>query len=517
MTASLIHKMKKIFYLGTEEANLPHLNQKILLTNAIAAIFIVLNIPFTILSAYYFPSLYFCQIAFFTAAFAVFLLNYYHFALLARLLICAVNPTISLIYNAYLLPNDSGFVLPIYMLQMALWIPTILVFDRQEKKQIALLTIYHLCLLASLPFLNSLLEVQANIKLSQKRNIDDIFLITTLIGILITLLIINYLNIKLNKKNGILISILTKQNTHSEEKQQEIESQNEELKQQQEELKTANEQLKDQHSEVIKQKKMIEAQKMRAEVLVKSLESQVSKQTYKLQNMLDNVTKQNEDLKQFSYIISHNIRSPIAHLLGLVSIFNRENMNDPFNQEVLNLLDSSANNLDMVIRDLTKIIAIRNNLNKEKEKIDIIKLIELEKKLLQDEIANAKAIIIEELTDESIVFAIRSYVQSIIHNLLANAIKYKDSRRQLQITIKTQISTQFLCISVQDNGLGIELNENTREKLFGLYQRMHDHVKGKGLGLYMVKTQVEALGGRVEVESTLEKGSIFKVYLPINR
>lgn len=508
--------MKKIFYLGTDEANLPHLNQKILLTNAIAALFVVLNIPFAVLSYYYSPSLYFCQIAFFAAAFSVFWLNYYHFSHLARLVICAVSPAISLIYNAYLLPNDSGFVLPIYMLQAALWIPTILLFDVQEKKQIAILTLYHICALTSLPLLNSLLEVQTNIRLLQENNIDNIFLITTLVGILIILLIIKYLNLKLNKKNEILIGALTKQNSYLEEKQQEIESQNEELKQQQEELKTANEQLTDQHREVMKQKKMIEAQKMRAEVLVRSLESEVSKQTYKLQSMLDDVTKQNEDLKQFSYIISHNIRSPIAHLLGLVSIFNRKNMNDPFNQEVLNLLDSSANNLDMVIRDLTKIVAIRNNLNKEKEKIDISELIKLERKLLQDEIADAKAIINEELTNESIVFAIKSYVQSIIHNLLSNAIKYKDSRKQLEISIKTQISAQFLCISIQDNGLGIELNENTRGKLFGLYQRMHDHVKGKGLGLYMVKTQVEALGGSVEVESALEKGSIFKVHIPIN-
>jgi len=415
------------------------------------------------------------------------------------------------------LPSNHSFIVALYAINLLLWMPVLLLFDIAERKWLILLSVYHLCILLAIPFLNPLLEAPVDVALLKDGIVGTIFIFTALVGSFIFLFVIKYINKRLDIKNTVLINRLTNQKDTLEEKQQDIESQNEELKQQQEELRTVNDLLAEQNKEALKQRKMIEAQKMRAEVLVRSLESEVNRQTYRLQNMLDDMTKQNEDLKQFSYIISHNIRSPVAHLLGLVSIFNRENMNDPFNQEVLKFLDSSAKSLDTVIRDLTKMIAIRNNLNKEKEKIDINELIALEENLLQDEIIGASAIITEELVPDNQVFTIKSYAQSIIHNLLSNAIKYKASRRQLEITIKTQISQQFLCISIQDNGLGIELNENTREKLFGLYQRMHDHVEGKGLGLYMVKTQIEALGGRIEVESELNKGSIFRIYLPRNR
>ena len=189
-------------------------------------------------------------------------------------------------------------------------------------------------------------------------------------------------------------------------------------------------------------------------------------------------------------------------------------MNDPFNREVLDRLHTSSQNLDTVIRDLTQIISIRNDLNREKEKVDVMAVIAIEKNMLKDDLENAKAIMEESLSIDNDIFSIRSYVQSIIHNLLSNAIKYKARHRQLEINIKTYTSDKYLCLSIQDNGLGMEINEFNREKLFGLYQRMHDHVEGKGLGLYMAKTQVEALGGKIEVESKINRGTTFTVYFP---
>ncbi len=297
-------------------------------------------------------------------------------------------------------------------------------------------------------------------------------------------------------------------------KNKELAHKNQEIEQHQEKLKTTNEVLENQNQEILKQNGIIEAQKLRAETFTYSLEREVDKQTYQLRTMLDKMTKQNEDLQQFSYIISHNIRSPIARLLGLMEIFNSEDMNDPFNLEVLERLHISSQNLDTVVRDLTQIISIRNDLNREKEKIDIKLLIEAEKNMLKDDLENSQALLIEDLTSDSYVFSIRSYVQSVLHNLLSNAIKYRARSRQLTIDIKTYTIDKYLCLSIQDNGIGMELNEFNKEKLFGLYQRMHDHVEGKGLGLYMVKTQVETLGGRIEVESKVNKGTTFVVYFP---
>ncbi len=356
------------------------------------------------------------------------------------------------------------------------------------------------------------------------RNLLIIALIALFLGVLATgFYIVSRRERKDRKKLALTNSELALKNEEVQKQSKEINvlnnemtQANEELKQQQEELEVTNEQLEKQNVEMRRQKSMIETQKLRAEVLASNLEKEVDKKTYRIQTMLDEMTKQNEDLKQFSYIISHNIRAPIAHLLGLVNIFNKEDLSDPFNREVLMRLETASQNLDTVIRDLTQIIAVRNNLNKVKEKVDIKALIDFEKIMLKDEIENAKAIILENLGAHHEVFSIKSYAQSIIHNLLSNAIKYKSDIRPLEINIIAAQEGKFLCISVQDNGLGMELNQHTKQKLFGLYQRMHDHVEGKGLGLYMVKTQIDALGGKIEVDSELNKGTVFKVYFPKN-
>lgn len=297
-------------------------------------------------------------------------------------------------------------------------------------------------------------------------------------------------------------------------KNKELAHKNQEIEQHQEKLKATNEVLENQNQEILKQNSIIEAQKLRAETFTYSLEREVDKQTYQLRAMLNKMTKQNEDLRQFSYIISHNIRSPIARLLGLMGLFNTKDMNDPFNLEVVERLHLSSQNLDMVVRDLTQIISIRNDLNREKEKIDIKVLIEAEKNMLKDDLENSQVILKEDLALDSYVFSIRSYVQSVVHNLLSNAIKYRARNRQLEIDIKTYTVGKYLCFSIQDNGIGMEINEFNKEKLFGLYQRMHDHVEGKGLGLYMVKTQVETLGGKIEIASKVNEGTTFVVYFP---
>ena len=93
---------------------------------------------------------------------------------------------------------------------------------------------------------------------------------------------------------------------------------------------------------------------------------------------------------------------------------------------------------------------------------------------------------------------------------MSNAIKYRSDKRKLQITISTQRENHGVVLKISDNGMGIDL-DNYGQKLFGLYQRFHDHVGGKGMGLYLVKTQVEALGGSISVESKVDHGTTFTI------
>ncbi len=324
-------------------------------------------------------------------------------------------------------------------------------------------------------------------------------------------------------------------NEHLEEKNQEIERQNEELSLQKialeginHELEKVNSELrlkeaviKEQNAELAhKQVKMIAQneklfrQKKEIEALKNNLEKIIAQRTKELQQTLDDLTKQNQDLSQVSFIISHNLRAPVARILGLLNIFNERKYEDEDNKQIISLLRKTATDLDTVIRDLTKIISIRNDLNKTKERVYLPEIIAHEKLILKNEIEQSKAIIDTEKLEIQELFSIKSYVQSIIHNLLSNAIKYKSQKRNPVICIKTSLADGFTCLSVKDNGLGIDLNNIDIYKVFGLYQRMHDHVEGKGMGLFLVKTQIESLGGKVEIESQLDVGTTFYVYFP---
>jgi signal transduction histidine kinase len=105
----------------------------------------------------------------------------------------------------------------------------------------------------------------------------------------------------------------------------------------------------------------------------------------------------------------------------------------------------------------------------------------------------------------------KRYLTSILLNLLTNAIKYRSPQRSLIITIKTHIHKDYTILSFSDNGIGIDM-QKFGHKVFGLYQRFHNNIDGKGLGLYIIKSQVDAMDGKVEVESAENEGTTFRIY-----
>ena len=121
-----------------------------------------------------------------------------------------------------------------------------------------------------------------------------------------------------------------------------------------------------------------------------------------------------------------------------------------------------------------------------------------------------------EIPKDLVIYTIKTYSYSIILNLLSNAIKYRNPENRLQIAVKSAATSDgnYVCVSVSDNGLGIDLAQN-KEKIFGLYRRFHSHVEGKGIGLHITKTQIERMGGKIEIESALNIGTTFRVYFPL--
>lgn len=233
------------------------------------------------------------------------------------------------------------------------------------------------------------------------------------------------------------------------------------------------------------------------------------KQTLEL---VDRLQKRNRDLSQFAYIISHNLRAPIAKILGLTSLFSDDPAEAEENRTLVKYIADEAAGLDTVIADINTIITARDA-GHIRETASFERKMQLIHQVIGHHIAESGAVITKDFEVKEIV-TVKGYLYSIMYNLVSNAVKYRAPDRPLHIHVSAKAAGDFVCLSVKDNGMGIDLNKNG-EKLFGLYKRFHgEEIEGKGMGLYLVKTQTEALGGRVEVTSTVNEGTCFLIYLP---
>ncbi|AMM49925.1 hypothetical protein TH61_00285 [Rufibacter sp. DG15C] len=222
--------------------------------------------------------------------------------------------------------------------------------------------------------------------------------------------------------------------------------------------------------------------------------------------LTEELLRRNRHLEQFTYIVSHNLRSPVANILGLTSLFNYE-QDCETQGALIDGLKKTAQSLDTIIRDLNDLLSLQGEVQDAREKINLRDLVEQVLQILPNA---TKPLVQIDLNGIEEIKSARSYVSSILTNLVSNAVKYKSPDRALSIKITAEQQEDLICFTVADNGMGINM-EKERNNLFGLYKRFHFHVAGKGLGLYLVKTQAEALGGYVTVESVVGQGSTFKV------
>jgi signal transduction histidine kinase len=300
---------------------------------------------------------------------------------------------------------------------------------------------------------------------------------------------------RLNSKN----ILLERSNRELNELNKNIETQNEEIQAQSEELMQSQEGLTLANVEIERQKIILEAS-----LDEKSKDLLITNQQ---------LVVQNNELQQFSYTVSHNLRGPVASILGLIHVQQYSKTEDD-KKEVLGLLKKSALSLESIISDLNRIIDIRFDKFSKFETV----LFEDELLLISQALFSFVAknnVKIESNFQWTKIQSIKAYVNSILYNLLSNAIQYRDPSRTCVIKISTQLVGGRVVLAVEDNGLGIDLNRFHGD-LFKLYKRFHPGVPGgKGLGLYLVKQQVEKLNASIEVESKPGMGSTFRVSLPI--
>jgi PAS domain S-box-containing protein len=233
------------------------------------------------------------------------------------------------------------------------------------------------------------------------------------------------------------------------------------------------------------------------------------------EQLIRELTQNNKDLKQFSYITSHNLRAPLSNLTGLLNLIEEIPIEDSELKEIINGFSKSTHLLNETINDLVKIIIIKDNPSIQKEKLLIKDVFENVFNQLSFLISTNKPILKIDLEVETIFDINKSYLESIFLNLLTNAIKYREPSRQLRITIATKVEDNNLFMTFKDNGIGIDLEKNN-DKIFGLYQRFHNYPESKGLGLYLVKSQVESMGGTISVDSNVGKGTTFTIVFKYN-
>ncbi|SFR34090.1 PAS domain S-box-containing protein [Robiginitalea myxolifaciens] len=228
----------------------------------------------------------------------------------------------------------------------------------------------------------------------------------------------------------------------------------------------------------------------------------------KLKNLFDLTSKQNESLLNFAHIVSHNLRSHAANLTMITEFLVSDKITEDERDNAKEMLQTATSGLNETIQHLNEVVQVQVVSEED------LKTLELEvilKKVLND----IDALIPHEDSSMSIdldtqleVKGVNAYVESVLLNLITNAIKYRHPDRPLKLSIKGSANNGKVMLSFTDNGLGIDLNKYGN-KIFGMYKTFHRNKDAKGIGLFITKNQMEAMGGSIRVNSSVEKGSEF--------
>ncbi len=229
-----------------------------------------------------------------------------------------------------------------------------------------------------------------------------------------------------------------------------------------------------------------------------------------LNNTLQLVTEQNKRLLNFSYIVSHNLRSHTSNIESIICLIDSAESEEEQN-EMMQLLKSVSNSLDETMQHLNEVVNINTNINLVVKPLHLNKYVSKAEEVLNDQIVANEVTIIKDFPEDSVINYNSAYLESILYNLISNAIRYKHEERKPIITIKFYKENEKDVIEVSDNGIGIDLVRNT-DKLFGMYKTFSTNSDARGIGLFITKNQVDAMGGRITVDSVPNVGSTFKIY-----
>ncbi len=229
------------------------------------------------------------------------------------------------------------------------------------------------------------------------------------------------------------------------------------------------------------------------------------------ETLLKELVANNLELKQFTYITSHNLRAPLTNLVSICDIIQPETGIDEFTMQLIEGFKTSTYNLNETLNDLIEVLIIKENRSIHK---DLLTFEEIFKKITESlsmSLLEKKVIINADFSVAHSVVFVNEYLESVFLNLLTNAIKYRHPDRDPIITIRTSREPDGdTKLTFTDNGIGINM-ALAKDKIFGLYKRFHNNSDSKGIGLYLIHSQITTLGGKIEVESEENIGTTFTI------
>ncbi|MDN3492963.1 sensor histidine kinase [Winogradskyella bathintestinalis] len=233
--------------------------------------------------------------------------------------------------------------------------------------------------------------------------------------------------------------------------------------------------------------------------------------SYQMEGLMSVVKEQNEKLKDFAHIATHDIRTHVGNLSSIIEFLEEDLEETLTANENFTMLKDSLRNLTETIEHLN---LIRINKSRNVNRLRTLSLYQY----VENSIYNVSALlkkengqIINKIDKNLQIKGIEAYLDSIILNFLTNALKYKSEKRLPVIELTNVIDDDSVVLKIKDNGLGIDLNSNS-EKLFTLNGTFHEHQDSRGIGLYITKNHIESMGGKIEVESKVGEGTCFSIY-----
>jgi signal transduction histidine kinase len=223
--------------------------------------------------------------------------------------------------------------------------------------------------------------------------------------------------------------------------------------------------------------------------------------------LVKQLSGQNTQLIDFCNIVSHNLRAPLVNI-SMLSKYIEESNDVAEQKEMIKMLNPVVDNLHTTFNELVESIQIKQDVEIQSELMCLEECLKRTVEGLEPELRQSETTIDTKFEAAPNIKFPSKYMHSIFHNLVSNAVKYRSPQRKPVIKLETKKVDNTIVFSVSDNGLGIDLKKH-HHNCFKIGKVFHSHPNAKGFGLYMTKTQVEAMGGQIWVESTPDVGTTF--------